>query len=79
MTYYEALRLRVKMDRLANSLVAVFVGLSLGAGISLVGWGWLWFVVGFATMICVMLSWAASDGLQKRINDGEFDKEDSAS
>lgn len=79
MTYYEALRLRVRMERLANSLVAVFVGLAIGAVISLIGWAWLWVIVGFVTMICVVLSWAASDGLQKRINDGEFDKEDQAS
>lgn len=79
MTYYEALRLRVKMERLANSLVMVFVGMAIGAMISLIGWAWLWVVIGFVTMICVMLSYAASDGLQKRINNGEFDAEDSAS
>lgn len=79
MTYYEALRLRVRMERLANFLVAVFIGLALGSVIATVGWPWLYVVVGVVVMVGVVLSWFASDGLQKRINDGEFDKEDSTS
>lgn len=77
MTYYEALRLRIRLERAGSGMMTLLIGVAIGAAIYLVDQPWFYIGVELALVVGMVLVWAASSGLQKRIDDGEFDKEDS--